>query len=440
MPLTNEIMFIYQACRQLTNNVIELRNDVNSMKEELAEVKDIVSRKDNVTQSSVVDAVIIKPDDRDTILETKTEVMASWKRTIFQTGSVAVDLMINDLELAKLDWTDISYRNLADEFKKSCRKYLTTYLTQKRIPLDRCVNFWLDDELMKHYYHSKRQTKKRKISKETAPSVASASNSLDAQSDFDINNCYEGSSAPQSPKRRPILVQIIYYLEAFFNMAYLLACSYLIKFSANAFVNEIYDSVSLLFQLQYVLNMPKQVKAYNINELSLFTINLGSSSLYHTVTHLAITKQTMQFLNTPSLNHLKRSNNYTNFQIISNGDDYTNMRILLIAFNIKQSLMDFYSRSKGDDIIVNIFAGERINSSYISKALWMIKGSSKAIMFFESLPSLKVDFQCSKLTVLKRDYKTFHPYLTLTATTSPSPCAHVASVMVMRDLKIDIQS
>lgn len=54
MPLTNEIMFIYQACRQLTNNVIELRNDVNSMKEELAEVKDIVSRRYNVTQSSVV--------------------------------------------------------------------------------------------------------------------------------------------------------------------------------------------------------------------------------------------------------------------------------------------------------------------------------------------------------------------------------------------------
>ncbi|KAI8327167.1 hypothetical protein BD560DRAFT_442382 [Blakeslea trispora] len=254
MPLTNEIMFIYQACRQLTKNVIELRNDVNSLKEELAEVKDIVSRKDNVTQSSVVanlsdqmsfsieqtvdnapfyskipypmpsqlqnskqpfdsrveyfiqcwlqDAVIIKPDDRDTILEAKTEVMASWKRTIFQTGSVAVDLMINDLELAKLDWAGISYRNLADEFKKSCRKYLTTYSTQKRIPLDRCVNFWLEDELMKHYYHSKRQTKKRKISKETAPSVASASNSLDAQSDFDINDCYEGSSAPQSPKRR----------------------------------------------------------------------------------------------------------------------------------------------------------------------------------------------------------------------------------------------
>ncbi|KAI8354545.1 hypothetical protein BD560DRAFT_426798 [Blakeslea trispora] len=204
MPLTNEIMFIYQACRKLTNNVIELRNDVNSMKEELAEVKDIVSRRYNVTQSSVVansseqmsfsieQTVENAPFyskipypmpsqlqnseqpfdsrveyfiqyDRDTILEAKTETMASWKRTIFQTGSVAVDLMINDLELAKLDWADISYRNLADGFKKSCRKYLTIYLIQKRIPLDRCVDFWLEDELMKHYYQSKRQTKKRKI-------------------------------------------------------------------------------------------------------------------------------------------------------------------------------------------------------------------------------------------------------------------------------------
>lgn len=121
------------------------------------------SRVEYFIQCWLQDAVIIKPDDRDTILEAKTETMASWKRTIFQTGSVAVDLMINDLELAKLDWADISYRNLADEFKKSCRKYLTTYLIQKRIPLDRCVNFWLEDELMKHYYHSKRQTKKRKV-------------------------------------------------------------------------------------------------------------------------------------------------------------------------------------------------------------------------------------------------------------------------------------
>ncbi|KAI8375905.1 hypothetical protein BD560DRAFT_422526 [Blakeslea trispora] len=149
MPLTNEIMFIYQACKQLTNNMIELRNDVNTLKEKLAVVKEIASRRDNITQSSVVD-----------------------------------------------------YRNLPNEFKASCQKYLSTYLRQKHIPLDRCVNFWLEDELMKHHYYSKRQTKERKISKETAPSVASAINSLDAQSDFDVNNCFEGISSPQSPKRR----------------------------------------------------------------------------------------------------------------------------------------------------------------------------------------------------------------------------------------------
>ncbi|KAI8375901.1 hypothetical protein BD560DRAFT_422523 [Blakeslea trispora] len=233
--------------------------------------------------------------------------------------------------------------------------------------------------------------------------------------------------------------------------------------------------------------------------LGLFTINLGSSSLYHTVTHLTITKQTMQFLNTPPLNHLKKINNYTFFQIISDGDAYINMRILLVASNIKQSpiifeacmktlsfliestktsglhlqlvitvfyyfnsvktilslskqqyLAEFTSDlleinpmndkmelrvySKKDVIIVNIISGEKINSSYISKALWMIKGSLKGIMFFErhsdssfspisiskllklfvytvDLPSLKVDFQCSRPTVLKRDYQTFHPYL-----------------------------
>ncbi|KAI8328519.1 hypothetical protein BD560DRAFT_429415 [Blakeslea trispora] len=41
----------------------------------------------------------------------------------------------------------------------------------------------------------------------------------------------------------------------------------------------------------------------------------------------------------------------------------------------------FYS--KNDTIIVNIFAGEEINSSYISAALWIIKRSLKSIMFFE---------------------------------------------------------
>ncbi|KAI8334147.1 hypothetical protein BD560DRAFT_428701 [Blakeslea trispora] len=157
------------------------------------------------------DAVIIKPDDRDTVLEKKIEAMASWKRTIFHTGSVAVDLMINDMELAKQDWANITYRNLDDEFKKSCRKYLTTYLRQKRIPLDRCVDSWLKNELIKHYYHSKRQTKKRK----TVPSVDLASNSFDAQLDFDINDCYEGSSSPQSPKKRLFItlnVNILRYI------------------------------------------------------------------------------------------------------------------------------------------------------------------------------------------------------------------------------------
>ncbi|KAI8326827.1 hypothetical protein BD560DRAFT_429824 [Blakeslea trispora] len=90
--------------------------------------------------------------------------------------------------------------------------------------------------------------------------------------------------------------------------------------------------------------------------------------------------------------------------------------------------------SKKDAIIVNIISGERINSSYISRAPWMIKGSFKGIIFFErhsispsspipnleylklfvytvDLPNLKINFQYLKLTVLRRDNKTFHPCL-----------------------------
>ncbi|KAI8329999.1 hypothetical protein BD560DRAFT_429246 [Blakeslea trispora] len=140
---------------------------------------------------------------------------------------------------------------------------------------------------------------------------------------------------------------------------------------------------------------------------------------------------------------MKKINNYTIFEIISNGDDYTNMRLLLIASNMKQRycinhtvkclfyeeaqwifkadllktilslskeqhLAEFKSDlleikpmndkietrgkviskgwqfySKIDAIIVNIISGERINSSYISKALWMIKDSLKGIMFLK---------------------------------------------------------
>ena len=42
---------------------------------------------------------------------------------------------------------------------------------------------------------------------------------------------------------------------------------------------------------------------------------------------------------------------------------------------------EFYS--KKDAIIVNIISVERINSSNISAALWMIKGSLNGVMFFE---------------------------------------------------------
>ncbi|KAI8347857.1 hypothetical protein BD560DRAFT_427700 [Blakeslea trispora] len=102
-----------------------------------------------------------------------------------------------------------------------------------------------------------------------------------------------------------------------------------------------------------------------------------------------------------------------------------------------------------DGVIVNIFVAERINSSYTSAALWMIRGSLESFMIFErhsisllspisisqhlklfiytvDLPSLKFGFQCLRPTIP-------------TAITGPSPCAHVASVMVMSDLKIDIQ-
>ncbi|KAI8328474.1 hypothetical protein BD560DRAFT_494375 [Blakeslea trispora] len=46
----------------------------------------------------------------------------------------------------------------------------------------------------------------------------------------------------------------------------------------------------------------------------------------------------------------------------------------------------FYS--KKDAIIVNIISVKRINSSYISTALWMIKGSSESIIFFERLSNI----------------------------------------------------
>ncbi|KAI8339285.1 hypothetical protein BD560DRAFT_428220 [Blakeslea trispora] len=88
-----------------------------------------------------------------------------------------------------------------------------------------------------------------------------------------------------------------------------------------------------------------------------------------------------------------------------------------------------HGKSKGDAIIVNIFAGERINSSYISAALWKNKGSSESIMVFESCWSVCYSF-----------YQILFALWTLTAIKGPSPCVHVASVMVMRDLKIDIQS
>ncbi|KAI8327661.1 hypothetical protein BD560DRAFT_429550 [Blakeslea trispora] len=56
---------------------------------------------------------------------------------------------------------------------------------------------------------------------------------------------------------------------------------------------------------------------------------------------------------------------------------------------------EFYS--KKDAIIVNIISVERINSSYISTALWMIKGSLKSIIFFESFPHLVVITQKLKI-------------------------------------------
>ncbi|KAI8327405.1 hypothetical protein BD560DRAFT_429627 [Blakeslea trispora] len=92
-----------------------------------------------------------------------------------------------------------------------------------------------------------------------------------------------------------------------------------------------------------------------------------------------------------------------------------------------------HGKSKGDGIIANIFVAERINSGYISTALWMIKGSLESFMIFErhsisllspisisqhlklfvytvDLPSLKLGFQFLRPTVLKSDNETLHPY------------------------------
>ncbi|KAI8327126.1 hypothetical protein BD560DRAFT_429729 [Blakeslea trispora] len=131
------------------------------------------------------------------------------------------------------------------------------------------------------------------------------------------------------------------------------------------------------------------------------------------------------------------------------------MRILLVASNIKQRLLSlskqqYLAEFTSDLLEINPMNDKmelrerchhcqhhfwRKNQFKLHiKALWMIKGSLKGIMFFErhsdssfspisiskllklfvytvDLPSLKVDFQCSRPTVLKRDYQTFHPYL-----------------------------
>ncbi|KAI8330827.1 hypothetical protein BD560DRAFT_429130 [Blakeslea trispora] len=161
--------------------------------------------------------------------------------------------------------------------------------------------------------------------------------------------------------------------------------------------------------------------------------------------------------------------------------------ILLITLLNDYSMMKPNGYLKQTKFTSDLLKINPMNDKIKLRALWMIKGSLESITFFErhsnspstqipnleylkffvytiDLPSLKIDFQCLKLAVLKSDNETFQPYLmsavfilpncwnvcysfcqslfdlkTLTATTSPSPCAHVASVMVMRDLKIDIQ-
>ncbi|KAI8373918.1 hypothetical protein BD560DRAFT_393980 [Blakeslea trispora] len=213
MPITNELSLIFEYCRQTSNNIIELRNELSSIKEDVVALKEAATGLSNTRQnsnnaslsnqssvsneqghSSIAKRPIIpyplpaQLGSTKSIFESRVDYfLQSWlqnaaivhsdyqeeninllKSMIYTFASFAVEAMIYELEMAKIDWCNLSFRHIDAQYITASRGFLRSLFKAKNIPSEHCPNFWLEKELLKHYYHSKRQTKKKKIMREAA--------------------------------------------------------------------------------------------------------------------------------------------------------------------------------------------------------------------------------------------------------------------------------
>ncbi|KAI8376870.1 hypothetical protein BD560DRAFT_433316 [Blakeslea trispora] len=166
MPSNRKISAILEFCRQTSDNVISLKNELASVKQEMTEMKQMMIANNNTGRSFInqnsfsiyqdddeaptapsiqcplpsqldndkpvfdqrtkyfieswlKDAVVISPDDNSNVVDAKLAKLNSYKEMIVSLGSVAVDMMTKDLDLSDVNWPAIPYRNLSKDIQQA---------------------------------------------------------------------------------------------------------------------------------------------------------------------------------------------------------------------------------------------------------------------------------------------------------------------------------
>ncbi|KAI8326665.1 hypothetical protein EDC96DRAFT_613099 [Choanephora cucurbitarum] len=102
----------------------------------------------------------VQQDEYADVSENKTEQLKYYRDILNTHGKTVCTMMVRQFDIDQVDWSDWSYTKVPKERRQAAWEQIRQFSVWSNIPTYRCINFWLEDVLLKKYYRRVTRPKK----------------------------------------------------------------------------------------------------------------------------------------------------------------------------------------------------------------------------------------------------------------------------------------
>ncbi|KAI8325377.1 hypothetical protein EDC96DRAFT_550368, partial [Choanephora cucurbitarum] len=102
----------------------------------------------------------IQNDEYADVSENKTEQLRYYRDILNTHGKTVCSMMVRQFGIDQVEWSDWSYTKVPKERRLAAWKQIRQFCVWSNIPTFRCIDYWLEDVLLKKYYRRVTRPKK----------------------------------------------------------------------------------------------------------------------------------------------------------------------------------------------------------------------------------------------------------------------------------------